>query len=74
MDTKPCPFCAYLKTRVDSYTSSFGHHITECAVACENCGATGPYDLGVSGAIEMWNMRRTEFPNTTKGAETNPQS
>ena len=71
METKPCPFCASPKTRIDEWPVALH---TEYAVACENCGATGPYDLGVSGAIEMWNMRRTEFPNTTEGARTNPQS
>ena len=61
MDTKPCPFCASPKTRIDEWSVALH---TEYAGACEHCGATGPYDLGVSGAIEMWNMRRTEFPNT----------
>ena len=74
MDSKPCPFCAYTKTRIESWQANTNDHHWEHAVTCENCGACGPSDLGKSGAIEMWNMRRTEFPNTTKGAETNPQS
>ena len=60
-DRKPCPFCASPKTRIDEWPVALH---TEYAGACEHCGATGPYDLGVSGAIEMWNLRRTEFPKS----------
>ena len=73
MDTKPCPFCASPRNRIDNDLSTSGKSPTYVWVICENCAACGPSDLGKSGAIEMWNMRRTEFPNTTKGAETNPQ-
>ena len=63
-DRKPCPFCAYTKNRIEKnavlHTNS-QHY--EYYVTCENCGACGPTDLGESGAIEMWNLRRTEFPN-----------
>jgi len=69
MDTKPCPFCACPKTMVESrrvhHNNRDGYHL-EYAVICCDCGAQGPSDLSASGAIEMWNMRRTEFPNTTE--------
>jgi hypothetical protein len=61
--TIKCPFCAYTKHRVESWTvgESRGQH-TEYAVMCLNCGAFGPNDLGESGAVEGWNMRREVHP------------
>jgi hypothetical protein len=60
---KPCPFCAYDKARIEKWEvgEGRGKHV-EYAVVCENCGCFGPNDLGWSGAVEMWNMRRKEFP------------
>ena len=62
MDTKPCPFCAYAKNRIEKVVVGRTTMHYEFYVTCENCGATGPCDLERSGAIEMWNLRRTEFP------------
>ena len=56
---KKCPFCGYTKTRIEDWP--VGDH-TEYAVMCLNCGAFGPNDLGRSGAIESWNMRREVYP------------
>lgn len=60
--TLKCPFCAYDKTRVESWQTEAPDKHTEYAVLCLNCGAFGPNDLGRSGAIEAWNMRRDEYP------------
>ena len=62
IQTLRCPFCASEDVRAIFYTVSQGTQShKEWQVACQNCGACGPNDLGKSGAIEMWNMRR-EFP------------
>ena len=74
MDTKPCPFCASPKNRIDYDSVVSGKPPMYVWVICENCGACGPSDLGKSGAIEMWNLRRTVFQNTTESVGTNPQS
>ena len=71
-DRKPCPFCASPQSRIEHWdvwnNPQFRH--TEYAVTCENCGACGPNDLGESGAVEMWNLRRAEFPKPyIEGAE-----
>ena len=63
-DLKPCPFCAYTKTRIESWVVASYSSYTEYAVMCENCGAFGPNDLGKSGAAVMWNMRRDVCPPT----------
>ena len=68
MNTLPCPFCACPKVKVESYSvfpGTPGGHV-EYVVECRNCGAIGPSDLGISGAEEMWNLRRTEMPEATK--------
>ena len=52
---KPCPFCA--NTNLATEAEMRGNH-KEYWVACCNCGAEGPADLGWSGAEEAWNMRR----------------
>ena len=55
---KVCPFCDKTEHRIESWNVEGGDNHTEYAVMCENCGAFGPNDLGKSGAIEMWNLRR----------------
>ncbi len=56
---KPCPFCGSEKQRVDKWLiERINDKHMEFAVLCENCGAIGPNDMGRSGAIEMWNLRR----------------
>ncbi len=69
-DLKPCPFCAYTKTRIESWEIASNSPHTEYAVMCENCGAFGPNDLGKSGAMAMWNMRRKEYPPAQKSLPT----
>ncbi len=50
---KRCPFCASRSLKCEDIG------IGESWICwCGNCGAIGPNDLGWSGAIEMWNMRR----------------
>ena len=51
-----CPFCASNDIRHEQDTQDNGVKIWVCW--CGNCGAFGPTDLGWSGAIEKWNMRR----------------
>lgn len=59
---KPCPFCANPKDiRLESKQQSVNHILVYFYV-CYNCGAEGPFDLGKSGALKQWNMRRKEFP------------
>ena len=58
-ESKPCPFCAYDGVRFENLNAET--HL-EYSVMCTNCGAFGPNDLGKSGALEMWNLRRDKFP------------
>lgn len=67
MEPKKCPFCAYPKTRIECNVVGHTTMHYEYVVICENCGATGPSDLGKSGAIESWNMRRRKFPHSARG-------
>jgi len=66
-----CPFCASDLTRIESWVIGKGlpSEHKEHAVMCLHCGAMGPNDLGKSGAIEMWNMRRKQFPNNEGTSE-----
>lgn len=50
---KSCPFCASKDIKCGDADIGEGW-----VCWCANCGAIGPNDLGWSGAIEMWNMRR----------------
>ena len=59
-DCKPCQFCGVLNTSIEDRL--VGTH-SEYWIMCENCGATGPSDLGASGAVAMWNLRREYDPN-----------
>jgi hypothetical protein len=63
-DCKPCPFCGVLNPSINSREigTGAGAH-WEYWVTCENCGATGPSDLGKSGSVAMWNLRREYDPN-----------
>lgn len=61
---KNCPFCANDNLQLDSWIvgeDAPSQHI-EWSVACQNCGAYGPNDLGKSGAEEAWNIRRSILP------------
>ena len=60
---KQCPFCASPQSSIEYGVigNTWNTH-REYYVTCNNCGAVGPTDLGESGAVEMWNLRRTEFP------------
>ena len=64
-DLKQCPFCASANVELQHWTvrDNGGRYHWEYAIVCGNCGAFGPSDLGESGAIEMWNMRREKFPD-----------
>jgi len=57
---KPCPFCLNKKVEVVDFGNDDGE--IEYAVCCENCGATGPNDISIQLASEMWNLRRIEHP------------
>jgi hypothetical protein len=61
---KSCPFCASREIVCEQTDVGEGW-----IVWCRNCGAFGPNDLGWSGAIEMWNMRRpmNEVMGAVKG-------
>jgi len=52
-EDKPCPFCASKDIVCEQTDVGEGW-----LVWCRNCGCFGPNDLGWSGAIEMWNLRR----------------
>ena len=52
-DDKQCPFCASRNLKCEERDIGEGW-----VCWCANCGAIGPNDLGWSGAIESWNMRR----------------
>jgi len=58
-DCKPCPFCGVLNPSIESKNISI-HRLYW--VMCNNCGAFGPNDLGKSGAVAMWNLRREYDP------------
>lgn len=63
MDRKECPFCASPDSRIESWVVTIARDThMEFAVLCKNCGALGPNDLGESGAVEGWNMRRETYP------------
>ncbi len=67
--SKPCPFCASENLSVE-LLQVMGHN--EYAVMCKNCGSFGPNDLGKSGAVEMWDLRRV--PATQHHAHLTPES
>jgi len=59
-ELKPCPFCAFTNTRLETWTVDIGEpsEHNECAIMCTNCGAFGPNALTRPGAERMWNLRR----------------
>ena len=65
-ELKPCPFCGYPEQpQLSSWgvgAAGFPGYHKEYALVCQNCGASGPSDLGWSGAQEMWNLRRESWP------------
>ena len=54
-EMKECPFCGSIDTRIDLWHTA-GH--TEFSVVCNDCSASGPYDLSERQAVAVWNMRR----------------
>ena len=65
-ELKQCPFCASDMVEVERFSTQTADSRVEFAVCCRGCGASGPNDLGRSGAIEMWNLRCSEFPGMEK--------
>lgn len=57
-ELKPCPFCGGTKFGFE-YVGIDNDYI---CITCSNldCNATGPLDLGVSGAVEKWNERKAQ--------------
>ena len=57
-ELKPCPFCGW-EVDDDCFTIVRYPHMM-VYVECNNpdCNATGPVDLGKSGAAEKWNDRQ----------------
>ena len=62
VDIKQCPFCASSLWEVDFWLSGAADSHKEYCIQCLNCGAQGPNNMTRELAIEMWNMRRAEFP------------
>ena len=55
-ELKPCPFCgSEVEVRFASANLSTKYYFVECSN--RDCKATGPIDLGKSGAAEKWNSR-----------------
>ena len=61
---KPCPFCAYDQARLDSWVVSENTNSPHTGMGRDlpKLRRAGATDLGESGAIEMWNLRRETFP------------
>lgn len=55
---KSCPFCSSEKIKVEQMEQDNGIKVWVCW--CGNCGSLGPKHLNWSGAIEMWNLRRSQ--------------
>jgi hypothetical protein len=53
-DVLPCPFCEEKENLDKSIGSVY------VWIECHKCFAEGPPDLGLSGAIELWNTRVVE--------------
>lgn len=64
MGLKRCPFCLNDNAEVVDFGNDDGE--IEYAACCTNCGATGPNDISVELASEMWNLRRIEHPEEIK--------
>ena len=67
---KSCPFCASRDILCEESSIKYCFHGERWVCWCRNCGAIGPNDLGWSGAIEMWNMRRLHDKLAQKLLET----
>ena len=57
-EVKSCPFCSSEKIKVEQKEQENGVKVWVCW--CGNCGALGPVHLNWSGAIAMWNLRRSQ--------------
>ncbi len=57
-EIKSCPFCSSEKIKVEQMEQDNGIKVWVCW--CGNCGALGPTHLNWSGAIAMWNLRRSQ--------------
>ena len=53
-ELRPCPFCG--SDDIESIDANNNYHYMHCM----KCGGDGTPDLGISGAIEMWNTRPIE--------------
>jgi Lar family restriction alleviation protein len=63
-DFKPCPFCGsnHLTGETAIVPGDVKMQQEENRIICLNCGAQGPNELTRQKALDMWNMRRREFP------------
>ena len=55
---KSCPFCSSESIKVEQMEQDNGVKVWVCW--CGNCDALGPTHLNWSGAIAMWNLRRSQ--------------
>ena len=55
---KSCPFCSSEDIKVKQMEQDNEINVWVCW--CGSCGSLGPPHLNWSGAIEMWNLRRSE--------------
>lgn len=57
--TLSCPFCEFTNNHIVNRLIETARDVhKEFAVQCNNCGATGPYELTIVYAVKMWNLRR----------------
>jgi hypothetical protein len=54
-EMKNCPFCNSSDIKCDRDTD---RPAEPWVCWCANCGSYGPNDIGWSGAVEIWNLRR----------------
>lgn len=56
-ELKPCPFCGGTNVVVDEFWERYDEPYF---IACNECGASGPYTHKKEEAIELWNRRVNE--------------
>lgn len=54
---RPCPFCGCTNVIVDEFWERYDKPYF---VACDGCGASGPYTRKKEEAIDLWNKRVNE--------------
>ena len=62
-DLDNCPFCGSDDVH---FGKSYEGMTRWFFVECWKCLASGPTDLGISGAVELWNKRVRSVDNATK--------